>query len=66
VPPRARKISEYDYSHTRKEITKGAEMGRFNMGSTVILLMGKNVEWQPDIAPGQTVKMGQLIGHFSA
>ena len=64
VPPRARKISEYDYSHTRKEITKGAEMGRFNMGSTVILLTGKNVEWLPHISPGQTVKMGQLIGHF--
>jgi phosphatidylserine decarboxylase len=64
VPPRARKISEYDYSHTRKEITKGAEMGRFNMGSTVILLTGKNVEWMPHISPGQTVKMGQLIGHF--
>jgi phosphatidylserine decarboxylase len=66
VPPRARKISEYDYSHTRKEIAKGAEMGRFNMGSTVILLTGKNVEWLPHITPGQTVKMGQLIGHFPA
>ncbi len=64
VPPRARKISEYDYSHTRKEIPKGAEMGRFNMGSTVILLTGKNVEWLPHIKAGQTVKMGQLIGHF--
>jgi phosphatidylserine decarboxylase len=64
VPPRARKISEFDYSHTRKEITKGTEMGRFNMGSTVILLTGKNVEWLPHITPGQTVKMGQLIGHF--
>ena len=64
VPPRARKISEYDYSHTNKKIAKGAEMGRFNMGSTVILLTGKNVEWLPHITPGQSVKMGQLIGHF--
>lgn len=64
VPPRGKKISEYDYSHTRKEIAKGAEMGRFNMGSTVILLTGKNVEWLPHIAAGQAVKMGQLIGHF--
>ena len=64
VPPRARKISEYDYSHTRKDIAKGAEMGRFNMGSTVILLTGKNVEWLPHITPGHTVKTGQLIGHF--
>ena len=66
VPPRARKISEYDYSHTRKDIAKGAEMGRFNMGSTVILLTGKNVEWLPHITPGHSVKTGQLIGHFPA
>ncbi len=64
VPPRGKKISEYDYTHTSKEITKGAEMGRFNMGSTVILLAGNNVEWLPHISAGQIVKMGQLIGHF--
>lgn len=65
VPPRGKKISDYDYSHTRKEIAKGDEMGRFNMGSTVILLTGRNVEWLPHISAGQPVKMGQLIGHFS-
>ena len=64
IPPRGKKISEYDYSHTRKEIAKGAEMGRFNMGSTVILLTGEKVELLPHISAGQTVKMGQLIGHF--
>ena len=64
VPPRARSVNEFDYSHTRKEIGKGAEMGRFNMGSTVILLTGKNIEWLPHIKEGQAVKMGQLIGHF--
>jgi len=64
VPPRARKISEFDYSHTRKHIEKGAEMGRFNMGSTVILLAPGKVEWLPHIAAGYAVKTGQLIGHF--
>jgi len=66
TPPRGRKISEFDYSHTRKEIAKGAEMGRFNMGSTVILLTPGKVEWLPHISAGKTVKMGQLIGHFPA
>ncbi len=66
TPPHGKKINEYDYSHTRKKITKGAEMGRFNMGSTLILLTGKNVEWIPHIAAGQSVKMGELIGQFSA
>jgi phosphatidylserine decarboxylase len=64
LPPRARGISEYDYSHTRKEIAKGAEMGRFNMGSTVILLTRDKVEWLPHIKAGQVVRTGQLIGHF--
>ncbi len=64
IPPRGKKTSEYDYRHTRKEISKGDEMGRFNMGSTVILLTGNNVQWLPHIGAGQKVKMGQLIGHF--
>jgi len=64
VPPRGRKISDYDYSHTRKEIAKGEEMGRFNMGSTVILLTGDNVEWQANIIAGENVRMGQPIGRF--
>ena len=64
VPPGASKISEFDYSHTRKEIAKGDEMGRFNMGSTVILLTPSQVEWLPHIQAGYKVRMGQLIGHF--
>ncbi len=64
VPPRARKISEFDYSHTHKTIAKGDEMGRFNMGSTVILLTGANVEWLPHIKNGYKIKMGQIIGHY--
>jgi phosphatidylserine decarboxylase len=64
TPPRGKKISEYDYSHTSKEIAKGKEMVRFSMGSTVILLTGDNVQWLPHISAGQPVKMGQMIGHF--
>ncbi len=66
VPPRARKISEFDFSHTHKEIDKGDEMGRFNMGSTVILLTRDNVEWLPQIKAGAPVRVGQPIGHFPA
>jgi phosphatidylserine decarboxylase len=39
-------------------------MGRFNMGSTVILLTTNKIEWLPHIRAGQPVKTGQLIGHF--
>jgi phosphatidylserine decarboxylase len=38
-------------------------MGRFNMGSTVILLFGKDVlDWLEEIEPGQAVKVGQTLG----
>ena len=62
--PKGKKVNEFDYSHTRKEVVKGQEMGRFNMGSTCILLTGPKVEWLPHIKAGAAVKMGQLIGHF--
>ncbi|MFT5658050.1 MAG: phosphatidylserine decarboxylase [Gammaproteobacteria bacterium] len=64
TPPRGKKISDFDYSHTKKTYAKGSEMGRFNMGSTVILLTPPNVEWLQKFRAGQTVKMGEAIGHF--
>ena len=44
-------------------LAKGAELGRFNMGSTVILLFGKDrARWEPACGAGQAVRMGQRIG----
>lgn len=46
------------------ELGRGAEMGRFNMGSTVILLFGpEQVAWSHRLVPGQAVRTGQAIGH---
>jgi len=45
-------------------LERGAEMGRFNMGSTVILLYGPDqAEWHPDLAADQPVRVGQSLGH---
>ena len=45
-------------------LSRGAELGRFNMGSTVILLYGKDrAELLARCAPGQVVRMGEAIGH---
>ncbi len=42
---------------------RGVEMGRFNLGSTVILLFPPDtVTWDPALAPGSAVRMGQRIG----
>jgi phosphatidylserine decarboxylase len=44
-------------------LDKGAEMGRFNMGSTVILLFPPAAaEWQVSLAAGQILRMGERIG----
>jgi phosphatidylserine decarboxylase len=46
-------------------LARGEEMGRFNMGSTVIVLFGPGrVEWAAEIRPGAAVRMGQLLGRL--
>lgn len=65
TPPKGKKISEYDYSHTAKDYPKGAEMGRFNMGSTVILLTTEKVTWSKGLKAEQPLLMGQAIGQFN-
>jgi phosphatidylserine decarboxylase len=45
-------------------LEKGAELGRFNMGSTIIALFAdRAVQWLPDLAGGEAVKLGETIGH---
>jgi phosphatidylserine decarboxylase len=44
-------------------LEKGAELGRFNMGSTVILLFEANrARWHPLLRAGSVVQFGQAIG----
>lgn len=45
------------------QLAKGAEMGRFNLGSTVIVLFGRGaVRWEPEIRSGAALRMGQRLG----
>ncbi len=45
------------------ELARGAEMGRFNMGSTVIVLFGPGqVCWTDTLRAGTPVRVGQLLG----
>lgn len=46
-------------------LERAAEMGRFNMGSTVILLLPPGAaEWLPDLQPGSAVRVGQTIARL--
>lgn len=48
-------------------LAKGAEMARFNMGSTVILLLPPGAaDWQESLAAGRVLRMGERIGNLRA
>jgi len=47
----------------RRQFQAGEEMGRFNMGSTVIVLLPEGAAtWEAGIGPGDEVTLGQAIG----
>ena len=63
TPPRRREAVVERYGDAEIVLEQGHEMGRFNMGSTVILMLANRaVEWVPRTAPGAPVRMGQRIG----
>ena len=62
-PPRLGEIKRWDYAEKHVELAKGAEMGRFLLGSTVVLLWPKStLKFNPDWTPGGAVRMGQMMG----
>jgi phosphatidylserine decarboxylase len=45
---------------------QGAEIGRFNMGSTVIVLLGpRRLTWNAGTTSGTTVRMGQALASLA-
>ena len=62
TPPYTKSVKTFDYDSRQMDLFKGEELGRFNMGSTVILLMPKG---SPDLnlETGQILKMGQSISN---
>jgi phosphatidylserine decarboxylase len=67
ITPMRQRVNNWDYEPTTTpatiELDKGEEMGRFNMGSTVILLFGKDaMDWTEELTAGSTVRMGETIG----
>ncbi|HED16577.1 MAG TPA: phosphatidylserine decarboxylase [Gammaproteobacteria bacterium] len=67
TPPAGKKISTSIYPDSAGDkLGKGDEMGRFNMGSTVIVLFTERaVEWHQDRQAGTPVKMGQILGKLT-
>lgn len=63
TPPTRHDIKVWDYAEKGIRCGRGEEIGRFNMGSTVIVLFAKDrAEWTPEVGPGARIKMGQRLG----
>lgn len=55
----------WQYCDQHIALTRGDEMGHFALGSTVIVLFAPNsMTWETEIQPGQTVRLGQLLGKW--
>lgn len=65
APRRPRQLTQLETGDARGPFraTRGEELGRFNMGSTVILLYPRDtIAWYPHLLSGRTVRMGEPLG----
>lgn len=63
APFASREIATSLYPYQNINLKKGDEMGRFKLGSTVIMLFAKDkVEWSKKYLAGTPTKMGEIIG----
>jgi phosphatidylserine decarboxylase len=67
LPPASRGAPRVtDYGNGAVTLDKGEEMGRFNMGSTVILALGNpSLRWLDALAPGRAVRMGERLAEVA-
>jgi len=62
TPPYTKDILDWVYDKSNIRLNKGEEMGRFNMGSTVVLLLPANAPvWKADWKAEMTIKLGQAL-----
>ena len=63
--PRRRVELPLDASRSPLKLSKGAELGRFNMGSTVILLLQPDMlDWLPKFAAGTSIEVGRMLARL--
>ncbi len=61
IRSRGRTITHFDYADKNIILQRGEEMGRFNLGSTVIVLADNHIQLDPSIQTGNEVKLGQAL-----
>lgn len=69
TPPSSTHVRHWDYQDAEQPIVlkKGEEMGRFNMGSTIIVLFGKEaMQWGDHFTPESSTQVGKEIGKITS
>jgi phosphatidylserine decarboxylase len=66
-PKRTGKISEWSYADQVVVLKQGEEMGRFLLGSTVVMLFKQGaIAFNGDWAPERSVRLGESMGDCPA
>ena len=61
-PPRSREVRQWHYPAQEIRLKQGEEMGRFLLGSTVVMLFPKDtLQFNPQWAPAHPVRMGEAM-----
>jgi phosphatidylserine decarboxylase len=61
-PPRGAHLREWHYGDRDVALKKGDEMGRFLLGSTVVLLFPRGpLSFNPCWSPGRSVRLGEAM-----
>ena len=61
ITSEAKKIKRFDYRDKEFTLKRGEEIGRFNLGSTVIVLATDRMEIDNSIVAGAEIKLGQCL-----
>ncbi len=63
-PPRTGNIREWTYDDKPVALKRGEEMGRFLLGSTVVMLFAKGLlQFNPQWSPAGAIRMGEAMGN---
>jgi phosphatidylserine decarboxylase len=63
TPPSSKTIRRWHYPDNPPILKFADEMGRFNMGSTIIVLFGQDqMNWLTELKPGKNIQLGQQLG----
>ena len=66
-PPRVAKLREWRYEDQQIALKQGAEMGRFLLGSTVVMLFPKAaLQFNPAWVPARPIRLGEAMADFAA